>query len=218
MIDEQAAPPEADDNDEEARPATGLPIAVRLLGTVAIAALIVALYAVVQLTSGEDEPIAAVDIGLGEEIRPLAGGTPPEAGTPAPDFTVLTLDGEPFSLGNHLATDGRPVFLNMWAEWCFPCRQEMPAIDAAARANPDVHFIGVVIRDREAPARAFVEEYGITYQIGLDNDGAVEDGYFVWVMPSTYLIGSDGRIVDRFFGPMDEDDLDELVAGLLPTS
>jgi thiol-disulfide isomerase/thioredoxin len=135
----------------------------------------------------------------------------------APDFTVPTLDGGSFSLSSHLADDGRPVLVNMWAEWCFPCRAEMPAIDAASEAHPGIHFIGVVVRDREAPARKFVEEYGISYQIGLDTNGAVERDYLVWVMPSTYLIGADGLVIERFFGPMNEAQLDELLAGAAST-
>ena len=56
---------------------------------------------------------------------------------PAPIFSVETQEGE-FSLSEHIATDGRPVFLNLWASWCFPCREEMPAIDRAAAAHPEV--------------------------------------------------------------------------------
>ena len=190
-----------------------IPLGIRLLGTVGIAALIVALYAVVQATSSE-EPPPPPDVGLGQTIRPLAGGDPPERGMPAPDFEIRTLGGPSFSLSRHLRQDGRPVLINMWAEWCFPCRQEMPALDAVSRNHPEVHFIGVVVMDREAPARQFVDEYQITYQIGLDEEGDVEDDYFVWVMPTTYLIGSDGIIVDRIFGPMDEDRLEQLVIDL----
>ena len=172
----------------------------------AVLGAIVALFLVVQAIGGEDEspPPAAPS-------PPLSGEAPRE-GSVAPDFSVPTLEGDTFSLSEHLAADGRPVFVNMWAEWCFPCREEMPAIEAAFQAHPEIHFIGVVVRDREAPARRFVEEFGITYQIGLDTDGAVEQGYQVWVMPSTYLIGSDGRVIERFFGPITEEQLEELIA------
>lgn len=191
------------------------PILFRVLGGLALAALIVALYAVVQLTSGE-EPVGAsrgsFPAAPNGDVLPLGSGEPPRKGELAPDFTVPTLGGGTFSLSRHLATDGRPVFVNMWAEWCFPCRAEMPAIDAISREHPEVHFIGVVVRDQEAPARSFIEEFGITYEIGLDIDDRVEQDYFVWAMPSTYLIGSDGVIIDRVFGPMQEEKLEELIA------
>ncbi len=102
----------------------------------------------------------------------------------------------------------------MWAEWCFPCRAEMPAIDALSRDHPEIHFIGVVIRDSESPVRRFIDEFNVTYQIGLDTERLVENTYYVWVMPTTYLIGSDGIIIERFFGPMTDKTLGELIRKL----
>jgi thiol-disulfide isomerase/thioredoxin len=181
-----------------------VPPPTRLLRIVALAALIVAVYAAVQIgiVGGDSESDGA------GETRLL------DIGSVAPDFTVRTLDGGEFSLSRHVAEDGRPVFLNMWAEWCFPCRAEMPAIDAVAAAHPEVHFIGVVVDDDEADARRFVDEYGIRYQIGLDDDRVVKNAYDIWAMPSTYLLDGDGVIVDRVFGPMQERQLEEMIAEL----
>jgi thiol-disulfide isomerase/thioredoxin len=142
-------------------------------------------------------------------------GNGPEVGSLAPDFSVRTLDGDRFSLSDHLAGDRRPVFLNLWAAWCFPCREEMPAIDAVANDRPDVHFIGVVVDDDEAPAREFVEQRNIGYQIGLDEERVVKEEYQVWAMPSTFLIDSEGRVVRRIFGPLDIEELESLIEELL---
>lgn len=215
MTEPTHTPADSDERDAPHEERAPRPILLRVLGGVGLAALIVALYAIVQLTSGEEPETSApnaVPAVPGGDVLPLETGEPPKKGEPAPDFTVPTLDDETFSLSRHLAEDGRPVFVNMWAEWCFPCRAEMPAIDAISRKHPGVHFIGIVVRDQEAPARRFVEEFGITYQIGLDVDDRVEQDYFVWAMPSTYLIGSDGVIIDRVFGPMQEEKLEELMA------
>lgn len=204
---ETDTPPTEPTSPSQPENSSGLPLRIRLLGAAAVLVALIALFAIVQATGGDDPPAAAAI-----PDAPATGGRPLQAGDAAPDFTVPTLDGGQFSLSEHLASDGRAVFVNMWAEWCFPCREEMPAIDAASRSHTDIHFIGVVVRDEESPARRFVEEYGITYQIGLDADGAVERDYLVWVMPSTYLVGSDGRIIERFFGPITEEQLDELLA------
>lgn len=184
-----------------------IPPTLRILVGVGIVSLLVAVYAVVQ-AGAEDGSLPSHVI----PDQPEGVGEAPKPGSRAPDIAVSTLDGGSFSLTEHLANDGRPVFVNMWAEWCFPCREEMPAIDAISKEHPEVHFIGVVVRDREGPARAFVDEYKISYQIGLDAEGVVEDDYLVWVMPTTYVIGSDGRIVDRFFGPMGHPQIEELIA------
>ena len=206
MSDGTPAPAERETDGADVPQQARIPIGFRILGGFGLAALLVALYAVVQITSG-DEPLGQASVPNSIE----GSGEPPKAGAVAPDFSVPTLDGGVFSLGDHLANDGRPVFINMWAEWCFPCRAEMPAIDAASRDYPEVHFIGIVVRDRESPARRFVEEYAISYQIGVDDSGTVENSYFVWVMPSTYLVGSDGVIIERFFGPLTEGQLAEIV-------
>ncbi len=130
------------------------------------------------------------------------GGDAPAVDDPAPDFTVTPFDGAPFSLAEHLATDGRPVVLNLWASWCAPCRAEMPAFDEAAALNPDVVFIGVAVQDSEADAAAFAEEIGVSYLLAFDEGDVVVDAYPALGLPATFFIGTDGGIAERHFGPL----------------
>ncbi|RPI24988.1 MAG: TlpA family protein disulfide reductase, partial [Actinobacteria bacterium] len=76
--------------------------------------------------------VAAAACGPGSaSVTTVAPSAVPEGSTaaprtePAPGFTVSTFDGGTFSLAEHLAADGRPVFLNLWASWCLPCREDM---------------------------------------------------------------------------------------------
>jgi thiol-disulfide isomerase/thioredoxin len=140
------------------------------------------------------------------DLSSLAGDAP-AAEDRAPDFTVPTLDGSVFTLSEHLAEDGRPVFLNLWASWCFPCRAEMPDIDAAAQANPDVTFVGVAVQDSTPDASEFAREIGVQYVIGFDEADIVEDGYPALGMPSTYLISSDGIILDVIIGAITAEEI-----------
>ena len=140
------------------------------------------------------------------------GGGGASAAEIAPIFSVETTDGEEFSLSDHLASDGRPVFLNLWASWCFPCREEMPAIDAASKAHPEVAFIGVAVQDTLDDATAFADEIGVSYVLGFDGDGGVEDAYAPLGLPASYLISADGVIVERIFGKVTEEDLAEKFA------
>ncbi len=135
--------------------------------------------------------------------------TIPGSGEPAPDFSVVTFDGPTFSLSNHLAEDGRPVFLNLWASWCAPCRAEMPAIDEAAINHPDVAFIGVAVTDVADKSRDFAEEIGVSYPLGFDENDVVDDGYRPFGLPATYFISPGGVIVERVFGPLTADQIDK---------
>ncbi len=126
----------------------------------------------------------------------------------APIFAVETTDGQ-FSLSDHLANDGRPLFLNLWASWCFPCREEMPAIDASATAHPGVEFIGVSVQDSRTDAEAFAEEIAVSYLLGYDDDGSVDEAYAPLGLPASYIISSDGIILETILGKVTEEDLAE---------
>ena len=140
------------------------------------------------------------------------GATVPQDAEIAPSFSVPTEDGE-FSLAEHLASDGRPIFLNLWASWCFPCREEMPAIDRSSHAFPEVAFIGVSVQDSRSDAEAFADEIGVTYLLGFDDDDVVDGAYKPLGLPASYIISSDGVIVERIFGKVTEEDLAAKFAG-----
>jgi thiol-disulfide isomerase/thioredoxin len=129
----------------------------------------------------------------------------------APDFTVMTLDGAGFTLSEHLENDGRPVFLNMWASWCPPCRAEMPDIDAASESHEDVKFVGVAANDDPAESAEFATSIDIGYTIGFDEHGAVARAYGVPGLPASYIISADGIILERFFGSVTEAEIDEIL-------
>ncbi|HZJ48140.1 MAG TPA: TlpA disulfide reductase family protein, partial [Acidimicrobiia bacterium] len=135
----------------------------------------------------------------------------PGHGDTAADFTVMTLDGAGFTLSDHLENDGRPVFLNMWASWCPPCRQEMPDINAASRSHEDVKFIGIAVEDDPADSVAFATSIDIGYTIGFDEQGAVAHAYDIVGLPASYVISPDGVILEKVFGAVTEADIDAML-------
>jgi len=155
------------------------------------------------------------DSGTSQPLDPVGQGAPrpggPAAKDPAPRFTLPLRGGGTFSLSDHLANDGRPVFLNLWASWCFPCRTEMPAIEQASIRHPEVLFIGVAVDDTVAAAEAFADEIGITYLIAYD-DETVANAYRILGLPSTFFIDSDGNIVKRQFGLLTAESIDANIA------
>jgi cytochrome c biogenesis protein CcmG/thiol:disulfide interchange protein DsbE len=141
--------------------------------------------------------------------EPTSTSAPPASGDVeiAPTFTVPTNDGGEFSLAEHITQDGRPIFLNLWASWCFPCREEMPAIDRSSKAFPEIAFVGVSVQDSTPDAEKFIDEMGVTYLIGFDEENELDSAYKPLGLPASYIISGDGVIVERIFGKVTEEDL-----------
>jgi len=107
---------------------------------------------------------------------------------------------------------GRVILLNLWATWCAPCREEMPALDALeAELGSDDFLVLALSLDRggiEKP-RAFLEEIGIEH-LALYHDASGRMGTRIGAfgLPTTLLIGRDGRSLGRLVGPAHWDDGD----------
>jgi cytochrome c biogenesis protein CcmG/thiol:disulfide interchange protein DsbE len=136
---------------------------------------------------------------------------------PAPDFELPLLSGG----GTLRLSDlrGRVVVLNFWASWCSPCRLEAPDLQAASvdyRAR-GVRFVGVDEVDDRFAARAFLEEFSITYPSVFDPSGSLADDYGFIGLPATYVIDERGTIAFRFQGFLDgptlRSALDDVLAG-----
>src|SRR5262245_6532732 len=100
-------------------------IRIGLAGISVIALVAFATYAAF-LAAQADEVAAPVPI----TVPSKGAGSPLVGGNVAPNFTLPSIDGQPVSLSDYA---GRPVWINVWASWCAPCRVEMPDIDAVYR-------------------------------------------------------------------------------------
>jgi len=89
----------------------------------------------------------------------------------------------------------------------------MPAIDRSSHAFPEIAFIGVSVQDSRSDAEEFAEEIDVSYLLGFDgNKGPVDGAYKPLGLPASYIISSDGVIVERIFGRVTEEDLAEKFA------
>lgn len=137
---------------------------------------------------------------------------------PAPDFEIpLYQGGENFRLSDTLR-GGRGVVINFWASWCLPCRQEMPLLEKTWQAYRErgVIFVGVNVWDTEVEARAFLDEFDISYPSGPDVDEAAAEAYRLRGVPTTIFITPDGLIRRTILGPMSEETLIQTVEEILP--
>lgn len=118
-------------------------------------------------------------------------------------------DGNPLTLADF---SGRVVLLNLWATWCAPCREEMPALDALqAEAGSDDFLVLALSLDRggiEKP-RDFLEEIEIEHlALYHDKTGRMGTRLGAFGLPTTLLIGRDGKSLGRLVGPAHWDDPD----------
>ncbi|WP_099158198.1 TlpA family protein disulfide reductase [Virgibacillus ndiopensis] len=133
-----------------------------------------------------------------------------EPGNTAPDFQLKTLAGETIKLSD---LRGKKVMVNFWATWCPPCKEEMPEIQRFYEKYKDeIKIIAVNTESNVGKVRKFVDEYGYSFSVLLDKDMSVSDNYMVSALPTTYFIGTDGKIQQqRKVGPMTYDYMVEML-------
>ena len=125
---------------------------------------------------------------------------PMKDAAPTPDFNLVNFEGKKISLKDFR---GKTVFLNFWATWCVPCREEMPAMEKLYQEYKDQNFVvlAVNVKDRKQEALALVKELKLTYSFALDPEAEVASLYGAWGLPTTYLIGPKGEGLARGWGP-----------------
>ncbi len=180
------------------------------LGMLTLIAVLAVIAGVLLLGNGGDPEPAAEATPLSLPPLPNVSG----GDDVAPDFSVDLFNGDRFVLSAHLRDDGRPLLLNLWASWCFPCLQEMPDLEEASRRHPEILIVGVAVDDDPNAAEAFAAEIGITYPIGADEADRVSRAYPAPGLPATYLISGDGRIVDVVYGLLTPEHIESLIAAL----
>jgi len=141
------------------------------------------------------------------------GATQPISGQ-APDFELTTFDGDTFRLSDFR---GKVVVLNFWASWCIPCRDEAPTLQSLWERYREqgVVLIGVDYVDVEANARAFIEEFGITYPNGSDMGTRISGDYHIQGVPETFVIDPQGNVVALIIAPVQRGQLDAIIDRLL---
>ena len=140
-------------------------------------------------------------IGLGRDPHEVPS---PLINKPAPSFKLAQLKdpGKTFSADE---MRGRVWLLNVWASWCFSCRDEHPFLLEYERSGA-IPIYGLNLKDRPEDALAWLSELGDPYVLSVsDLDGRVGIDYGVYGAPETYLIDQQGMIRFKQVGPVTPD-------------
>lgn len=97
---------------------------------------------------------------------------------------------------------GKKVFLNFWASWCPPCKEEAPVLQRFSEEQDDVVVLGVnVTTDEKIPGdeKKFIEKYGLTFTNVYTQD-EMFNSFFIPSFPTSYIIDEDGIILEQLIG------------------
>ncbi len=133
----------------------------------------------------------------------------------APSIHLNDLHGNPSTLEDYR---GQVVLVNLWATWCVPCKQEMPALQAFYRQHSEDGFVVVAINQAESSkdVALFVSEYGLSFPIWLDPETlASREAFHTVNLPSSFVVDRMGTVRLYWVGGIDLPTLEEYVTPLI---
>jgi thiol-disulfide isomerase/thioredoxin len=139
-------------------------------------------------------------VRMARQNRASAPGRGQLMGNLAPDFDLQTLDGKSLKLSD---LRGKAVLLNFWATYCGPCKIEMPwFVELQKEYGPQgFQILGVAMDDAGTEDIAkFAKELGVNYPILIGKDSVADSYGGVSVLPTTFFVDRDGKLIAREFG------------------
>ncbi|MDR4127101.1 TlpA family protein disulfide reductase [Yanghanlia caeni] len=135
---------------------------------------------------------------------------PEQAVVPLPDLQLVGFDERPVSLSSY---KGQPIVLNLWATWCPPCRREMPVLEQAQQAFPEIEFVLINQGETAEQAKSFLksEDLALT-DVLLDADSEAMKAMRTGGLPTTFFFDGEGRMVDLHLGEITMADLEQKIS------
>lgn len=144
---------------------------------------------------------------------PADAAVAPRVGQPAPPFKLKTLDNKPLSLEKYR---GKPVYIDFFASWCAPCREETPGIIKLAKQYQKRGLVVIGLDDNENQDRAqgFVDTFKVPFPVGIANQKLL-DSYGVLALPVHVFIDRQGNIKEYRLGEMANADIESAIKSIL---
>ena len=146
--------------------------------------------------------------------RPGSGAASAEL-PPAPELTLERFDQGTFRLSEQR---GKAVFVNFWASWCAPCKEEMPGFERVWQRHKSERllFVGANVNDLESDARRFLqEEVHVTYLVGRAADLTPMEAFEVGGLPYSVFVTAEGKLAKSWLGGLSEDKLEAFLREFL---
>lgn len=164
--------------------------------------------------------VAAAILRIVQDTPPQTNlsAVPVKVNYSAPELELLDTGGSPVSLVNYR---GQVVLVNLWATWCPPCKEEMPALESFYRKYKDDGFVIVAINDGDPTPDVlqFVQDYGLTFPVWLDPEYiATEQAFKTLNLPSSFVIDRNGTIVLSWVGGIKLNNLEKYVTPVIKES
>lgn len=139
-----------------------------------------------------------------------------EEGKLAPDFVLSDINGKQIKLSDYR---GKTVLLNFWATWCPPCKAEMPHMEKLynkyKKDGFEILAVNVTTSEKNRNnVDQFIEDYGLTFTVPLDENGKVFQDYGIMAYPTSFFIDSDGVIRKKVLGAVDEEVMEKEILRL----
>jgi peroxiredoxin len=141
-----------------------------------------------------------------------------EPPVPAPDFTLVDMDGKPHRLSDYR---GKVILINFWATWCPPCRKEMPSLERVYQQFKGQPFMVLAVNQWESEDHVFsyMGELNVfpEFPILFDRESKISESYGVHGLPTSFIIDHEGRLVFKAVGgrEFDHPDVVALIRDLL---
>jgi thiol-disulfide isomerase/thioredoxin len=152
------------------------------------------------------QPALRIPMGLGVASGLLfwwlanLGLSAQHQGAHLPGLTLRNAAGEPVLLSDYR---GRPLVINLWATWCPPCRREMPVLQAAQQANPDITFLFVNQAESPREVATFFTSQGLHLDnVLFDGHGELAQQVGSAALPTTLFYRPDGRLLGSHLGEL----------------
>ena len=132
-----------------------------------------------------------------------------------PAITLSRMDGGTKSLRSF---EGKPTVVNLWATWCPPCQREMPVLQRAQAAHPEMHFVFLSQRESAEAVRDFLADHRFDLRnVLLDVDGQAGARFDQFALPTTLFFDATGRLVDQRVGELSHATLAQRLDALRPS-